>query len=132
MPNDYVRFTRACRFLVEPRLRNFKASVFKNRPVKCPITNQIVEWEECQVDHKSPLTFSVIIKSFIVSNNIDLSDIKYTSKITKEKFKDEDLASKFDLFHKKMAVLRIILTKENNKLAGKSRIKPSKTDGVLT
>jgi hypothetical protein len=31
-----------------------------------------------------------------------------------------------------MAVLRIISTKENNKLAAKSRIKPSKKDGVLT
>jgi len=132
VPNDYVRFTKTCRFLVEPRLRKFKASVFKNRPVKCVITNQVVEWEECQIDHKLPLTFSVIIKSFIVSNNIDLSDIEYISKITKEEFKDKDLANKFDLFHKKMAVLRIISTKENNKLAGKSRIKPSKKDGVLT
>jgi len=131
LPSDSQRFTNACRFLVADRLREFKKSIFKNRPVKCAITNNIVEWEECQIDHKSPLTFSVIVKSFIVANNIDISIVEYVSEYTIENFKDKDLANKFDSFHKDMAVLRILATKENNKLASSARIKPTKKDSQL-
>ena len=124
-------FSRACRFTIANRLRDFKKHQFKNRPVKCALTNEIVEWEECQVDHKAPLTFSVIVKSFIVANKIDLDTIEYSVENGREYFIDEELAQKFDLFHKEMAVLRVLSTKENNKRASSARIKPTKKDGVL-
>ncbi|ACZ12922.1 DCL family protein [Sulfurospirillum deleyianum] len=124
-------FSRACRFTIANRLRDFKKHCFKNRPVKCALTNEIIEWEECQIDHKSPLTFSVIVKSFIIANKLDLSTIKYGAENGVEYFLDEELAQKFDLFHKEMAVLRILSTKENNKRASSARIKPTKKDGVL-
>jgi len=104
---------------------------FKNRPVKCVISGEIVEWEECQVDHKSPLTFSVIVKSFIIANNLDIAKIEYTYSNSREKFVDESIAKNFDEFHKNMAVLRIISTKENLKLSGSARVKPTKKDGIL-
>jgi hypothetical protein len=124
-------FSRACRFTIANRLRDFKKHCFKNRPVKCALTNEIIEWKECQIDHKAPLTFSVIIKSFIIANKLDLSTIKYGAKNGVEYFLDEELAQKFDLFHKEMAVLRVLSTKENNKRASSARIKPTKKDGVL-
>lgn len=124
-------FSRACRFTIANRLRDFKKNQFKNRPVKCAITNQVVEWEECQVDHKSPLTFSVIVKSFIVANKIDISTIEYGIENGREYFLNEELAHKFDLFHKEMAVLRLLSTKENNKRANSARIKPTKKDNLL-
>lgn len=129
--SDRQRFSNACRFLVSSRLRDFKKQHFKNRPVKCAMTNKVVEWEECQVDHKSPLTFSVIVKSFIIANNIDVSSVEYSSEYTKEHFVNKELAEKFDFFHKEMAVLRILSTGENNKLSANARIKPTKKDGVL-
>lgn len=130
--SDSQRFSRAGRHLVAERLRAFKKQRFENRPVKCAITNEIVEWEECQIDHKAPLTFSVIVKSFIVSNKIDISKVEYICEITKEQFADRELADKFDAYHKEMAVLRVLSTKQNNKLSGGARIKPTKKDGTLT
>lgn len=132
VPSDSQRFSNACRFLVAGRLREFKKQLFKHRPVKCSITNKTVEWEECQIDHKAPLTFSVIIKSFIIANNVDVSRIEYVSECTKEQFKDKVLSEKFDLFHKEMAVLRVLETKENIKLSSSARIKPTRKDGVLS
>jgi Protein of unknown function (DUF3223) len=129
--SDSQRFSNACRNLIAERLRNFKKQRFKNRPVKCAVTNEIVEWEECQIDHKAPLTFSVIVKSFIVSNKIDVSKVEYFCEVTKEQFADQELAERFDIFHKEMAVLRVLSTKENNKLSGGARIKPTKKDGTL-
>ena len=129
--SDAQRFSKACRHLVSERLREFKKQQFKNKPVKCAITNQIVEWEDCQIDHKAPLTFSVIVKSFIVAYKVDVSKVEYVCKITKEQFADQDLAHKVDSFHKEMAVLRILSTKQNRKLSGWARIKPTKKDGTI-
>lgn len=129
--SDAKRFSRACRNIVSSRLREYKISRFSNKPVRCAITNRIVEWEECQVDHKAPLTFSVIVKSFIVANRIDVSSVAYAGDITVEAFLNQDLADKFNEFHQKMAVLRIISTKQNQKLSGQARIKPTNKDDVL-
>ena len=131
LPSDQRMFSRACRFSVHNRIRKFKIEQFKNRPVRCVISGEIVEWEECQVDHKSPLTFSVIVKSFIVANNLDISKIEYTYSNSREIFVDEAITEKFYEFHKKMAVLRIISTKENRKLSGSARVKPTKKDSIL-
>jgi len=124
-------FSRACRHLVAERLREFKKQQFKNRPVKCALTNKIVEWEECQIDHKAPLTFSVIVRSFIVAHKIDINSVEYVYENSKEQFADEDISDKFDAFHKEIAVLRVLSTKQNRKLSGGARIKPTKKDGTL-
>ena len=129
--SDSARFSRACRNAISDRLREFKKSRFKNRPVRCAITNEIVEWEECQIDHKAPLTFSVIVKSFVIANKIDISEMEYISEITKEQFADKNLVEKFDNFHKEMAVLRILSINQNKKLSSGARIKPTKKDGTL-
>ena len=124
-------FSSACRFTIAHHLRKFKKHCFKNRPVRCAVTNKVLEWEDCQVDHKAPLTFSVIVRSFIVAYKIDLTAIKYGIDNGREYFCDEQLARRFDLFHKEMAVLRLLSIKENNKRANNGRIKPSKKDGTL-
>jgi len=130
-PTNMQAFSRACRFTVHDRIRKFKMQQFKNRPVQCVISGEVVEWEECQVDHKSPLTFSVIVKSFIVANNLDISKIEYIYSNSRENFADKAIAEKFYEFHKNMAVLRIVSTKENLKLSSSARVKPTKRDGVL-
>ncbi|WP_432745973.1 hypothetical protein ABXJ76_08375 [Methylobacter sp. G7] len=58
--------------------------------------------------------------------------MEYICEVTKEHFADQELADKFDAFHKEMAVLRVLSTKQNNKLSGGARIKPTKKDGTLT
>lgn len=128
---DDQRFSKACRHLVAERLHEFKRQRFKNRPVKCAVTNEIVEWEDCQIDHKAPLTFSVIVKSFIIAHKIDVSKVEYVCELTKEQFADQVIADKFDSFHKDMAVLRVLSTKQNSKLSCGARIKPTKTDFTL-
>ena len=125
-------FSRACRFAVTARLRKFKMEMFKNKPVRCALTNEIVEWDSCHVDHKSPLTFSVIVKSFIVSRNIDIEKIEYKFDNLIDEFSDDDLASQFREFHEKMAVLRILSKGANAKLSASARITPSKRDTALS
>lgn len=58
--------------------------------------------------------------------------MEYICEVTKEKFSDQELADKFNMFHKEMAVLRVLSTIQNNKLSGGARIKPTKKDGLIT
>lgn len=125
-------FSRACRFAVSARIRKFKMEMFKNKPVRCALTNEIVEWESCHVDHKSPLTFSVIVKSFIVSRNIDVEQIEYKFDNLIDEFSNDEMAIQFCEFHEKMAVLRILSKGANAKLSASARITPSKKDTALS
>lgn len=125
-------FSRACRYAVSGRLRKFKMEIFKNKPVRCALTNDIVKWENCHVDHKSPLTFSVIVKSFIVANNIDLQNIEYKFDNLIDEFANEEISIKFREFHERMAVLRILSKGANAKLSASARITPSKKDTDLS
>jgi hypothetical protein len=124
-------FSQVCRHEVKEQIRQYKKTKFLNRPVQCAKTGEIVEWEECHVDHKSPLTFSVIVKGFVVANGIDVDSIEYETVDWCSTFSDRELAEKFCHYHKSMAVLRILSIKSNNKLASSARVKPSKNDTAL-
>lgn len=124
-------FSNACRESISIRLKGLKRKIFKNRPVKCAISTRELEWEEAHIDHKNPLTFSVIVKAFIAVNNIDINTVEYINNNGLIFFKDNNLAISFDEFHKKMAVLRIISKEENLKRSGNSRVKPTSKDFLL-
>ena len=66
------KFNIACRNAVKNDLHKFKEKVFANKPVKCAISNIEVDWDTCQIDHKPPLTFSVIVRSFIDARKIEV------------------------------------------------------------
>ncbi len=128
--SDGQVFSRACRHAVEERLRDFKKQQFRARPVRCALSGRVVEWEQCHVDHKAPLTFSVIVRSFVVANGIDTGSVGYSGG-AKEEFADRDLAARFEAFHREMAVLRIVSADQNARLASGARIKPTSKDGTL-
>ena len=130
-PSNFSIFSRACRQAVAPRLREYKKSVFKNRPVRCALTNEVVEWEDCQIDHKAPLTFSVIVKSFIVATRQDLNAVQYTFDRFVDEFAAEQLANQFRDFHEQMAVLRVLSKGSNRRLSSSARLTPTKKDTVL-
>ncbi|MCF7988729.1 MAG: DCL family protein [Methylovulum sp.] len=126
--SDEKKFYISCRNSVKEILRNFKIEMFKNKPVKCAITKNILDWENCQVDHKAPMTFSVIVKTFLKSNNIEVSDIDLSYEGSIWHFSDKQFETEFVEYHNKVALLRIISSEENQKLASKARIKPTKND----
>lgn len=126
--SDDKKFYISCRNAVKEILRNFKIEIFRNKPVKCAITKNTLDWENCQVDHKAPMTFSVIVKTFLKSNNIEASDIDLSYEGSIWHFSDKQFETEFVEYHNKVALLRIISSEENQKLASKARIKPTKND----
>lgn len=128
----FDEFSRACRRSVEERLHDWKATKMDGRIVKCAISGEIVTFTQAHVDHKPPLTFSVIVKGFAVSKGINLSDVRYTRKgIIGVEFTESALTAAFDIYHSKMAVLRIVRSVENLRTSYAARVTATAKDDTL-
>ena len=113
-----AKFSKTCRDVIADDLRLVKLSFFKGNSkkgrVKCQETGKLSLWEELNVDHRQPNTFSVIVDRFIELYKIDLSAVEYIETIDNVySFKDDDFAEKFRQYHKEKANLRLV-RKDNN------------------
>lgn len=133
--NQTTKFSRACRCAIAEDMWNVKLSYFqkhsKKGRVKCQETKELLKWEELNVDHRQPNTFSVIVDRFIEINQIDIGNIEYIKNETdgaSDCFKDEELIYKFRKYHKEKANLRIIMKKLNLGRSHQARIKTQKKD----
>jgi len=123
-----AKFSKTCRDVIADDLRLVKLSFFKGNSkkgrVKCQETGELSLWEELNVDHRQPNTFSVIVDRFIELHKIDLYSVEYIETIDNVySFKDDDLAEKFRQYHKEKANLRLV-RKDNN--LGRSHLAQNK------
>jgi len=131
-----TKFSKACRELIGNDLREVKLSYFKGRSkkgrVKCQETGELCLWEELNVDHRQPNTFSVIVDRFIEVNNLDLSAIQYIETIDNVyEFKDADISNAFKKYHKEKANLRVVKKDRNLGRSHQARIKRQKKDLII-
>lgn len=103
--SDFTRFIEACREAVQNDLINVKQNYFdtysKKGRVQCQETGKLLKWEELNIDHRQPNTFSIIVDRFIELNNLDLKQIEYVQIMGgPNKLADEILKEKFIQYHK--------------------------------
>jgi hypothetical protein len=135
----YQEFAEACRQAVQPSLKTAKRKHFETHgdaegKVPCEITRQMVGPDESHLDHKKPMTFQVIVATFIAANGIELKADMLSRKADAQfvtTFVDEELKRKFCEYHKSVARLRIIKARENLSLGGSERITEPKRPVVL-
>lgn len=127
------KFSKTCRDVVSEDLRLVKLSFFKGKSkkgrVKCQETGKLSLWEELNVDHRQPNTFSIIVDRFIELNRIDLTSVEYIESIDNVySFKDEGLTEKFRKYHKDKANLRLVRKDKNLSRSHLARNKRQKKD----
>lgn len=113
-----TKFSKTCRDAISDDLRSVKLSFFKGNSkkgrVKCQETGELSRWEELNLDHRQPNTFSVIVDRFIELYEIDLSTVEYIETIDNVYlFKDEEVSEKFRQYHKQKANLRLVRKDKN-------------------
>ncbi len=126
----YQEFLEACRAAVQDDLRLTKKRFFekfadRDGRVECDITGDKVTIYESHLDHKKPLTFQVLVNTFIGANDIEIKpemllidqDAQFQTTII-----DLQLKDKFRRYHHKMAQLRVIKAEQNLSLGGSERI----------
>lgn len=130
---DISRFREACRKAIQDDLRNVKLSYFdkysKKGKVKCQESGELLKYEELNVDHRQPNTFSAIVDRFVELKNIDLKNIEYlTIDGGPHELADKGLKEDFRQYHKDKANLRIVKKTLNLGRSFQARINRQKKD----
>lgn len=135
----YQEFLEACRVAVQDDLRLVKRSFFEqygdqDGKVECDVTGERVALYESHLDHKKPLTFEVLVRTFIGANSLEPSkDMLVISQDgqVQTQFSDLGLQQKFREYHHRMAQLRIIKADRNLSLGGSERILKSRHPVII-
>ena len=110
---NFTKFSEACRQAIQDDLRSVKLEYFqrhsKNGQVKCQESKEFAKFEELNVDHRQPNTFSVIVDRFIELNELDTDKIEYIQiDGGPNQLKDDRLKQNFRKYHQEKANLRVV------------------------
>jgi hypothetical protein len=132
-------FAEACREAVQPDLDAAKKAHFAEHgnadgKVPCEETGELVAIYESHLDHKGPMTFDVIVKTFIASHKVTIThgmlsvpaDAQFVTT-----FVDEEIRQQFRDYHHSVCKLRIVAAKANLSLGGSERLRKPKRPVVL-
>lgn len=135
----YKEFTNACRHAVRKDSRKAKEMFFKKYgneagQVKCELTGKMISIKEAHVDHIPPLTFEVIVETFVKANDIvphhnmlsKKEDAQFTST-----FVDMELQKNFQSYHQATAKLRILAAKPNLRVGPQHRIREAQRPIII-
>lgn len=130
----YQEFAEACRNTVRGDLIKTKEVFFSKHSdedgkVECEVSGERIAIYESHLDHKKPLTFQVLVNTFISANNITITKEMLSSPQDEQfetEFLDQNIKDGFKRYHHKVAQLRVINPKANLSLGGSERITKSK------
>lgn len=133
--NEFSRFRYACRQAIQNDLITVKQKYFKenaiNSKVKCQESGELLTYEDLNVDHRQPNTFSVIVDRFIEIKGLNVNEIEYLEiGGGPNEIADEDIKKEFREYHKGKANLRLVKRELNLSRAYQGRI--GKTSKDLT
>jgi Protein of unknown function (DUF3223) len=104
-------FKEALRWIIEPQILDFKKESFaESQFLRCPISNDLLFFEECHADHFNP-TFDEIVSNFIKLHGIsDFSTVVAPGRDnqTRAELSDDIISQSFFDFHKSVANLRLL------------------------
>jgi len=134
---DFTKLREACRQAIQEDLRNVKLAYFdrfsKKGQVKCQESGDLAKYEELNVDHRQPNTFSVIVDRFVELNKLDLKKINYLQiDGGPNELADENLKEEFRQYHRDKANLRIVKKSLNLDRSFQARVNRQKKDLTIT
>jgi hypothetical protein len=135
----FQEFLEACRNAVQDDLRLTKQAFFEKHgneggKVPCDITGEYIALYESHLDHMKPLTFQVLVVTFVNANEIEIKPEMLSMSQDAQfqtSFVDIELRDKFRRYHHKTAKLRIIKAERNLSLGGSERILKSKNPVII-
>lgn len=112
---------QACRESVSKDIIKFKQLIFnKHNIVKCKVSNVIVEFNKCHVDHYNP-TFKILFSNWRRYKNITIKDLNISIDNTiSTSFSNLLLKEDFKNYHNKYTNLRIVSPEINLRLLRKN------------
>jgi hypothetical protein len=123
-------FRRVVRFdLYRARDEFVAANRDANGMVKCAETGEPTAPDHTHMDHRPPLTFEVLVTTFLEGRGLGVEDVPLTSGQDEQvspEITDSELSEAFRNYHAKLARLDLVKIKVNLSQSGRHRMKPSR------
>ncbi len=123
-------FRRVVRFdLYRARDEFIAANKDANGMVTCAETGERIAPDQAHMDHRAPLTFEVLVTTFLEGRGLDLHDVAITSGQDEQvspEITDAELSDAFRLYHANLALLDLVKDKVNLAQSARHRMKPSR------
>lgn len=124
----FARLKEAMRLEILPQIESFKSAEFKREGSEgmeaikhCPVTKEVITYFTCHVDHVAPKSFARLLQKFwryvaSESCNVETDDKKWNTPLSSSppyRLTNRDLASSWQKYHAKHAVLRVVSRSAN-------------------
>jgi len=123
-------FRRVVRFdLYNARDQFFSANKDSAGFVVCAETGERITRDQAHMDHRAPLTFEVIVTTFLAARGFALDQVPLTSGRDEQvspEITDRVLAESFRAYHARIALLDLVKNIANLAQAARHRMKPSR------
>ncbi len=123
-------FRRAVRFdLYDARDKFFLGHKGPDGLVECAVTKERITPDHGHMDHRPPLTFEVLVTTFLEARGLSVDDVPITSgqddQVSPE-IADEGLQETFRAFHARVAHLDFVKDSVNLAQSARQRVRPSR------
>lgn len=95
----------------------------------CAETGERISREQAHMDHRAPMTFEVIVTTFLAAKGLAVEHVPLTSgqdnQVTAE-ITDSDLREEFRRYHAQVALLDLVKNTANLSQSARNRMKPTR------
>jgi hypothetical protein len=123
-------FRRIVRFdLYRARDDFFAANADTKGRVICAETGERISRDQAHMDHRAPLTFEVLVTTFLEGRGLGLEDVPITSGSDEQvspEITDSALGEAFRLYHARLARLDLVKGTTNLAQSARHRMRPSR------
>lgn len=123
-------FRRAVRFdLYNARDEYIAANKDADGMVTCAETGERILPRDAHMDHRAPLTFEVLVTTFLEGRGLSVEDVPITAERDDQvspDITDAELSEAFRRYHAKLALLDLVKKTVNLRQAARQRMKPSR------
>lgn len=130
-PTRFQEVSASLRGAVSPGIHARRDALFakygnEGGTIKCAVSDEMISREQGHMDHRPPMTFQVIVRTFLAANNLQVEDVLISDSRDHQfsaTLEDPEIASKFRHFHDSVATLDFVSKGINLAQSAKHRIK---------
>jgi len=129
-PTRFQEVSQAFRAIVSPDIHSQRDTLFANHgsdgAIECAVSGKLITREQGHMDHRPPLTFQVIVRTFLVANNLRVNDVQLSESSDNQfttTLEAPEIAEKFREYHSSVATLDFVAKSINLAQSSKHRIK---------
>ena len=129
-PTRFQEVSQALRTVISPDVHARRDDLFAKHgdsgTIKCAVSGELISREQGHMDHRPPMTFQVIVRTFLAANSLELKKIQISESRDNQfstTLEDPEIASRFRQYHSSVATIDFVAKTINLAQSARHRIK---------